>query len=178
MVAGPLAAGWLAASDLRAEPATGGVDAFDRIATVLQGPRCLNCHPVGDRPKQGDDRHVHLLNVQRGSDDAGLPVLRCAGCHQVRNNDFAGVPGAPHWRLAPASMGWDGLSKGDLCRTLLDPAKNGGRSVAALVQHMATDALVLWAWTPGRGRTPPAISHDDFTTVLNRWAQAGAPCPN
>jgi hypothetical protein len=35
-----------------------GVAAFERIATVLQSPRCLNCHPRGDRPAQGDDRHT------------------------------------------------------------------------------------------------------------------------
>jgi hypothetical protein len=27
-------------------------------------------------------------------------------------------------------MGWAGLSIAELCRTILDPAKNGGRSVA------------------------------------------------
>jgi hypothetical protein len=30
----------------------------------------------------------------------------------------------------------------------------GGRDMAALVQHMAEDALVGWAWAPGAGRTP------------------------
>jgi hypothetical protein len=36
-----------------------GVAAFERIATVLQSPCCLNCHPRGDRPAQGDARHTH-----------------------------------------------------------------------------------------------------------------------
>ena len=162
----------------QAQPATPGIDAFDPIATVLQGPRCLNCHPRGDRPKQGDDRHIHLMNVQRGAENIGVPAMRCVTCHQARNNDMAGVPGAPHWQLAPTSMGWDGLSKGELCRTLLDPSKNGGRSVADLVQHMTGDALVLWAWDPGHGRTPPALSLAEFKAALDQWAAARAPCPN
>jgi hypothetical protein len=162
----------------QAQPATTGVDSFDRIATVLQGPRCLNCHPRGDRPRQDDDRHIHLMNAQRGTQNMGVPAMRCVTCHQSRNNDMAGIPGAPHWQLAPVSMAWEGLSKGELCRTLLDPSKNGGRSVAALVQHMTGDALVLWAWNPGRGRTLPTLSVDEFKAALDQWAAAGAPCPN
>jgi hypothetical protein len=152
--------------------------AFARIAAVLQSPRCLNCHPRGDRPWQGDDRHVHLMNVQRGPVDKGLPAMQCAACHQERNNDFAGVPGAPHWQLAPRSMGWTGLSVGELCRTILDPGKNGGRSVADLVTHMTKDKLVLWAWQPGRGRSPPPLSAEELKAALDLWAQAGAPCPD
>jgi hypothetical protein len=155
-----------------------GVAAFQRIATVLNSPRCLNCHPREDRPRQGDDRHVHLMNVQRGQDSKGLAAMRCSGCHQEHNNDAAGVPGAPHWHLPPRSMGWTGLSVGELCRTLLDPTKNGGRSVADLVKHMTTDALVLWAWRPGRDRTVPPLSTDELKIALQAWAQAGAPCPN
>src|SRR5262249_1588233 len=84
-------------SPAAAPPAPAGLAAFDRIATVLQSPRCLNCHPRGDRPGQGNDRQTHLMNVQRGPDDKGLPAMRCATCHQGHNNDRAGVPGAPHW---------------------------------------------------------------------------------
>jgi hypothetical protein len=36
-------------------------------------------------------------------------------------------------------MGWAGLSIAELCRTILDPAKNGSRSVAELITHMTTD---------------------------------------
>ena len=155
-----------------------GLAAFEQIASVLQSPRCLNCHPRGDRPMQGDARRIHAMNVQRGADDQGLPAMRCGTCHQGRNNDLAGIPGAPHWHLAPRSMGWTGLSLSELCRTLLDPQKNGGRSVPDLVKHMTGDALVLWAWQPGRGRTPPPLSTQELNAALDLWAAAGAPCPN
>jgi hypothetical protein len=154
-----------------------GLAAYDRIASVLQGPRCLNCHPRGDRPHQGDDRHVHLMNVQRGADGYGMAVMRCAACHQQHNNDMAGVPGAPGWHLAPRSMAWEGLSKAELCRMLLDRQKNGGRSVDDLVTHMKTDHLVLWGFSPDAGRMLPPLSRDEFVSALEIWAKAGAPCP-
>jgi len=158
-----------------ADPAA--LTAFERVAAVLESPRCMNCHPRGERPAQGDDRLVHLMNVRRGPADRGLPAMRCSTCHQQHNNDGAGVPGAPHWRLAPKSMGWTGLSRRELCRTLLDRSKNGGRSPAALMAHMTGDELVLWAWHPGAGRIPPPVSTDDFRRALEVWVNAGAPCP-
>jgi hypothetical protein len=152
--------------------------AFDRIASVLDSPRCLNCHPRGDRPSQGDDRRAHSMNVQRGPADRGLPGMACATCHAKHNNDRAGVPGAPHWRLAPRSMGWSGLGRRELCATLRDRSKNGGRSPAALLTHMTADPLVLWAWHPGTGRASPPLSHGDLQRALTIWIKGGAPCPS
>jgi len=151
---------------------------FKPIASVLQSPRCINCHPRGNRPTQGDDRHTHLMNVQRGADGNGMPAMRCGTCHQAHNNEALGIPGAPGWHLAPASMGWVGLSEGNLCRTLLDRRKNGGRSVADLVNHMTGgDVLVTYAWNPGGQRTPPPLSVDALKAAVDAWAAAGAPCP-
>jgi hypothetical protein len=155
-----------------------GVAAFERVATVLESPRCMNCHPRGDRPRQGDDRHIHLMNVQRGPNDRGLPAMTCSTCHQDHNNDMARVPGARHWRLAPRSMGWSGLTHAELCRTLLDRSKNGDRGARALMAHMTSDQLVLWAWQPGEGRTRPALSTADLKLALELWVGAGTPCPN
>jgi hypothetical protein len=120
---------------------------------------------------------VHQMNVQRGQSDTGVPAMRCSTCHQEHNNETLGIPGAPHWRLAPASMGWVGLNPRELCRTLLDRRKNGGRSVADLVAHMTGDPLVLHAWDPGANRSPPPLSIEELKTALDQWAKAGAPCP-
>src|SRR5262249_45561285 len=98
----------------RSSPNPTALAAFERIASVLESPRCMNCHPRGDRPSQGDDRHIHLMNVQRGAAGKGFPGMACSTCHQTHNNDLGGVPGAPHWQLAPKSMGWTGLSRGEL----------------------------------------------------------------
>ncbi len=137
----------------------------------------MNCHPSGDVPRQTDDRHLHRMLVMRGSDDRGTPAMRCTTCHQTVNTADGRVPGAPHWHLAPRAMGWEGLGDGELCRALKDPARNGGRSVAALVRHMTSDALVQWAWSPGR-RASPGVSQFDFHEAVKRWAVTGAACPS
>lgn len=152
-------------------------DLFAPVAAVLRHPRCMNCHPRDDRPRQGDDRHPHLQNVVRGEDNLGFVNARCTACHRDENNDFTGVPGAPSWHLAPLSMGWNGLGDADLCTTLKDESKNGGKDIAALVEHMEKDALVLWGWAPGGDRTPVTPPHPEFITQLKAWADAGAPCP-
>jgi hypothetical protein len=150
--------------------------AFARIAEVLRHPRCMNCHPSGDVPRQTDDRHPHRMLVARGSDDRGTPAMRCSTCHQTVNTADGRVPGAPHWHLAPRSMGWEGLSDGRLCQALKDRARNGNRSVATLIQHMTSDALVQWAWNPGARATPPLSQHD-FHEAVRQWAATGAACP-
>ena len=49
------------------------IQAFRGMLDVLRHPRCLNCHPSGDFPRQGDDRHRHRMLVMRGPDDHGNP---------------------------------------------------------------------------------------------------------
>ena len=162
-----------------AEPPSSIPDAqlFEQMAKVLLHPRCLNCHTGVDYPKQGDDRHVHWFRVVRGSDDRGATGLRCATCHQSVNNGSSNVPGAPNWHAAPLSMAWEGKTPGQLCRTLVDRKKNGNRSVADLVAHMADDPLVDWGWAPGAQRQAVPIPKPEFVALLRRWEQAGAPCP-
>ncbi|MGQ0457168.1 MAG: hypothetical protein ACT4OU_08900 [Hyphomicrobium sp.] len=160
-----------------AEPTNADPALFFPIAAVLREPRCMNCHPRGDRPRQGDDAHVHLQNVVRGPDNLGFTNARCTACHRDENNAYSGVPGAPNWHLAPLSMGWEGLDDNALCTTLKDTKANGGKDVAALVEHMTTDKLVLWGWAPGGKRKPVATPHAEFVTQLQAWAAAGAPCP-
>ena len=46
-------------------------------------------------------------------------------------------------------MGWEGKTLGEICAQLKDPARNGNRSLEALVEHVGTDHLVGWAWAPG-----------------------------
>src|SRR5690349_1363351 len=50
---------------------------FSEAVKVLQHPRCMNCHPAGDRPRQGDTRRLHQPPVARGDDGFGLPAMRC-----------------------------------------------------------------------------------------------------
>jgi hypothetical protein len=160
-----------------AESRAQGAHPFDPIATVLQHPRCMNCHPRGDTPSNGEEGKPHRMKITRGADDHGAPAARCDACHRNENSPVTFVPGAPHWALAPRSMGWQGLTKGELCAVLKDRSLNGGKDVAALIKHMAEDQLVLWGWNPGKGRAPVPITHDQFVRYLRDWEKAGAPCP-
>lgn len=157
--------------------------AFDTVASVLKHPRCQNCHTQTYYPRQGDDRHPHAMNVQRGADGHGVAAQRCAACHGRTNNAASGVPGADEeWHLAPLSMGWEGRSLGEMCKALKDPARNGGRSGAQIIEHLDTP-LVRWAWAPGHhtngsARSSPDVPYPDFVAAARRWLATGAVCPD
>ncbi len=157
-------------------------EAFDKMMQVLTHKRCVNCHPAGNRPRQGEDSHLHHFEVQRGPDNHGVAALRCESCHQRENNNLSGVPGAPEWSLAPIEMAWEGLSRVEIARSMLDPARNGGRSLAETVKHLTEHELVLWAWEPGvdasgRPREKPPVPKEEYIRAVKDWAAAGAPIP-
>ena len=127
---------------------------FNELGKVLTSPRCLNCHPASDSPRQGDVSRLHQPPVQRGADGHGLPSMRCSTCHRNANFDPGRVPGNAHWQLAPREMAWEGKTVAEICQQIKDPARNGHRPVAALIAHIGEDTLVGWAWKPGFGRTP------------------------
>ena len=157
--------------------------AFELVRTVLQDPRCQNCHPPGDSPLQGDDGHPHSQNVVRGLHGDGPLGEGCSTCHGSSNPPASyGLhipPGAPGWRLPPpdVKMVFVGQSSGPLCQQLKDPKRNGGKDLGALLHHVSEDKLVLWGWSPGLGRRPVGVSHADFVAAFGTWVAADAPCP-
>lgn len=154
-----------------------GLEAWSEIAGVLQHPRCLNCHQA-EAPLQGDDGRAHLPRVQRGPAGLGMGPMQCFNCHNTMgNNPTAGVPGAPHWMLAPRSSRWQDLASAEMCAQLTDPARNGNRSDEEILEHMAEDELVLWGWEPGADLEPVPVPHDEFVEILETWVAAGTPCP-
>jgi cytochrome c5 len=164
-------------------PPQPGLVAFETVRSVLQHARCQNCHPRGDAPLQGDDGHAHLQNVQRGPDGRGMVGERCTTCHGPLNPpDSYGAhtpPGiATGWRMPKPEerLVFVGIAPGALCEQIKDPARNGGKDMAALRVHL-DDPLVTWAWTPGFGRSPPPVSRQAFLDAWTTWANAGAPCP-
>ena len=68
------------------------VKAFMDVYKVLMSPRCMNCHPAGDVPLQGDDSHLHLMAPQRGKDGKGINVMKCSNCHQPTNVEGLNTP--------------------------------------------------------------------------------------
>jgi hypothetical protein len=156
------------------------LQAWSVVYGVLEHPRCMNCHPLGDVPLQGDASVPHAQNVQRGPDGEGLFALRCATCHQAENAPGPHLPpGAPKWHLprADAPLVFQGRSSSELCRQLRDPARNGGKTPEQLFDHMAHDALVLWGWDPGEGRTPVPVPHESFAAAVRAWVDGGCDCP-
>jgi hypothetical protein len=159
---------------------------FAEVAKVLGSPRCMNCHPAGDHPTQGDDGRPHDPPVARGPSDAGIAGAPCTACHMDRTVDlfpgavarYASMPGRPGWRLAPRAMAWQGQPVGAICRQIKDKDRNGGRDLAMLQQHVAQDhALVAYAWDPGKGRTPAPGTQALAGALIQAWIDSGAECP-
>jgi hypothetical protein len=159
------------------EQAARSIALFREAGKVLQHPRCLNCHPVGDRPTQTDRMMPHRPMVIRGADGHGAPGLPCNACHHAANYEDSGVPGNAAWRLAPASMAWAGRSLGEICRQMTDPARNGNLDPAALLKHVSENKLVGWAWAPGAKRTPAPGTQAEFGALMRAWFESGAVCP-
>lgn len=161
-----------------ADPRARATALFEEAGKVLQHPRCVNCHPADDRPRQGEQPRLHEPMAMRGPDGHGAPAMRCQTCHQAVNVDHAGVPGHPQWHLAPLSMAWLGRPLGEICAQIKDSARNGGKTLGQMVEHMAHDSLVGWAWRPGRGREPAPGSQAVFGELIRAWADNGAACPS
>jgi hypothetical protein len=147
------------------------------LSKVLTSPRCLNCHPAGDRPRQGDSSRLHQPPVYRGRDGLGLESMRCRTCHLNSNFDPGRVPGHAKWQLAPIEMAWEGKTVSEICQQIKDPARNGKRSLNDLVEHIGEDTLVGWAWNPGYGRTPAPGTQKQAGALVAAWVKSGAICP-
>lgn len=153
---------------------------FVELGKVLTSPRCLNCHPSGDRPRQrqGAQRRLHQPPVERGADGHGLPAMRCHICHGQANFDPGRVPGHPEWHLAPREMGWEGKSLAEICAQIKDPKRNGNRAPDQLIDHIGKDTLVGWAWKPGFGRDPAPGTQAQAGALVAAWVKTGAACPD
>jgi len=159
-----------------------GLAAFETVRAVLQHPRCQNCHIPGDAPLQFDAGVPHTMGVVRGPEGRGAPGLPCAACHATANPPASygprTPPGAPNWHLPPPEhkMVFINLPSGELCWRLKDTKENGGKDLAALLEHMRDDKLVLWGWNPGGGRAPVSVPHGEAVAKFEQWMAAGAPC--
>ncbi|MFT5683336.1 MAG: hypothetical protein ACI8RZ_004267 [Myxococcota bacterium] len=180
-----LFAGLLAAPALAEDPVESteptvseaeGLTAYASVYTVLQHPRCLNCHPDGDVPLQTDDSTPHTMEITRLSVVSGLPCMTCHRETGVLLPDTPNIPPAdPHWRMPAREQAFENRTAAQLCAQLNDPARTGDRDLAGLVEHVRSDHLVASSWHSPR--TPPPISQEDFVAAFATWADAGGPCP-
>jgi hypothetical protein len=107
----------------------------------------------------------------------------CTTCHGPANLPPSYGPHTPPgvalgWHMPPPEMKmvFVGKSPRELCEQVRDPARNGGKDVAALRAH-AKDPLVTWGWDPGVGRAPVSIPYPTFVSAWETWLDAGMPCP-
>ncbi|WP_294303074.1 hypothetical protein [uncultured Chryseobacterium sp.] len=155
------------------------VKAFGEVYKVLMSPRCLNCHPAGDIPLQGDDSHVHQMYPQRGPDGKGLYAMKCANCHQDENTPGLHMPpGNPKWHLPPADMKmvFEGKTARELAKQLMNKKENGNKSIEDLIKH-ADDGLVLAGFNPADGLKKPPLTHAQFKKAWITWLTTGAYAP-
>ncbi|MGB3406040.1 MAG: hypothetical protein WBA67_00960 [Jannaschia sp.] len=166
-----------------------GLDAWDSIHTVLTHPRCLNCHVGSDNvPLWGTaetpDR-IHGMAINAGESRIGVETLSCRTCHQTSARPNTVAHAAPHtgmdWQLAPAEFQSTDRSSAEICAQMRDPARNGGRDAAGLIEHILHDAEVIgfitWSFDPGAGRDPAPGSLQAHLEDMAIWTAAGMPCP-
>ena len=163
-----------------------GLAEWSRIESVLTHPRCLNCHTMTGYPRQGDAREPHMPGAARGPDGHG-GASKCQACHSDGNQPFAGLPGAPGWRMAPPALAWESepgkAAPGSaICATLTREGADGSPDFERLIEYVQLTPVLLWAWEPGkrgdgRERQTPPLPHAAFVNALKRWISAGAPCP-
>lgn len=154
-------------------------EAFKEAYKVLMHPRCMNCHPSGDAPLQGDDSHIHTQNVTRGKDGKGVYAMKCSNCHQKENTAGLNMPpGNPNWHLPPANMKmvFQGKTPAQLAAQFKD-RKQTGKTLEEMLHHVEEDKLVLGGWDPGEGRTKPPLSHAEFASKFREWIEKGAAIP-
>lgn len=155
------------------------VKAFMKVYEVLMSPRCMNCHPAGDVPLQGDDSHLHTMSPIRGKDGKGVYAMKCSNCHQPTNSSGLNTPpGNPKWALPPADMKmvFEGRSPRELALQIMDYKRNGHKNKAQLIAH-ARDTLVKAGWNMGEGRKQPPLSYKEFVKVWDEWINKGGVAP-
>lgn len=160
-----------------------GLQSFEIVRSVLQHPRCQNCHISGGAPLQGDEGREHGLYIVRGPKGHGATAMECSVCHQTQNLPTTYgkhlPPGAPNWHLPPPGMKmvFKDVSPRTLCLTIKDRRETGGKNLTAMLAHMRDDKLVGWGWEPGENRSIPAHTRADTVAAFKTWMDAGAPCP-
>jgi mono/diheme cytochrome c family protein len=155
-------------------------EAFLDAYAVFLHPRCVNCHPKGDVPLVGEESLPHPQEVVRGPDGLGLYAMKCGSCHQLANVPGEHMPpGTPNWHLPPPEtpMVFEGRTPRELALQLKDKARNGGKTLEEILDHVEKDNLVVWAWEPGEGRSKPPLAHAEFVARMREWVRNGAVVP-
>ena len=160
-----------------------GLAAFETVAPVLQHPRCQNCHIPGDAPLQFDAGLAHAQNVLRGAGRQGRagPPVRDVPRRREPAGELRRAHAARRAELAPAAAGAeDGLHRALERRALRapqGPGSNGGKDLAALLEHVDRRQARALGLEPRRRPRAVPVPHAEFVAKFKEWMDAGAPCP-
>lgn len=155
--------------------------AFEKAYTVFMHPRCMNCHPNGNQPLQGDDSHIHLQNVVRGPEGKGVYAMKCKNCHQDTNLAGEGTPpGNPHWQMPSSEkpMVFQGKTARELAIHFKDNKFTGFKTLNDMVKHVEEESLVLSGFDPPAGVSKIPMSHEEFVAAVKEWIDKGAAVPD
>ena len=153
-------------------------EAFIAAYKVFMHPRCLNCHPAGDTPFQGDSGVLHTQGVKRGPDGKGLYAMKCKNCHQDAHTPGENMPpGHPNGHLPPADrkMVFEGKSPRQLAMSFKDSKFTGFNTMDKFLHHIEDDTLVKNSFTYG---TRPPLTHEEFAAKVREWIEKGAALPD
>jgi hypothetical protein len=95
---------------------------FTELSKVLTSPRCLNCHPAGDRPRQGDSSRLHQPPVYRGREWT-RPGIRALS-HVSSKQQLRSRPGSGACEVA-ARADRDGMGRQNGFRDLSANQRSG-----------------------------------------------------
>ena len=151
---------------------------FTELGKVLTHPRCLNCHPVGDRPRQGEHGRLHQPPVARGPTASVSTPYVARFATRAPISTPAGSRATPNGTLPPSK--WLGMA--NRC-TISASRSRTRRAMAAalsadLTHHIGDDTLVGWAWAPGFGREPAPGTQKEAGALVEAWVKTGAACPD
>ena len=151
---------------------------FTELGKVLTSPRCLNCHPAGDRPRQGDGGRLHQPPVFRGADGFGVASMRCGSCHGAPISRRGACPAIRHG----TSRRRNELGRQDARRDLPSGQRSrtqwrafARRPCRAYRQRHAGR---LGLGSPAYGRTPAPGTQKEAGRLVEAWIETGAACPN
>ena len=157
---------------------------FNEIAKVVTHPRCMNCHPAGNHPLQGDDRHEHLPPVPRGEAGLGVAGLNCATCHTERNFTLVGAA-RPTRAFRAIRAGASRRSKwpGKASRSARSASSSRTRRATADARsRCCTSISRTTTWSRGAGSRAKGASRrradqKQLGALAQAWIESGAQCP-
>jgi hypothetical protein len=136
-----------------ADPAARSAAMFVELGKVLTNPRCVNCHPAGDRPQQGEQGRLHQPRW------SAVPmVMGCRPCAaRSATNRLTSIP--PACRAIPNGTSHRATWRGKARRSARSALRSRTLRVTA-ADHWNSSCITSapTLWLAGLGRPALAAS--------------------